>query len=291
MEIKIQGGIGNQLYQYALLIGIKSKHRKCFVNLDFYNSYMRSPREAIELYSQLGLEVSEKTLNRNFISKIYKKLCKTKFNYLVYLLNERFGNVIIEQQKFGFREILLKRNLEGVVLDGYFADFRYLKDGLEEVKVAFGKLTKRLEIHYDQQVAVHIRRGDYTKIMRSNQKSNVLDINYYKKCLKQINNKHLVLRVYTDDYEWAKSEFPVLFEGYIFDFGPEKYTDIDSLWTMSKHQYLIGANSTFSLWAYYFGMKSMNKFYFPLEWASSIENKGYKLFSDDFSNVELVRED
>jgi hypothetical protein len=252
---------------------------------------MRTPREAIKLYQPLQLEILTVSVAPNYISKIYKKLRKTKLHYLAYILNERFGNVIIEQQEFGFRKILLKRNLDGVVLDGYFADYRYLKEGLEEVKLAFEKLTKTIEISYDQHVAVHIRRGDYTKIMRSDEKSNVLDINYYRRCLEQINNKDLVLRIYTDDYEWAKLEFPVLFDGYTFDFSPEEYTDIDSLWTMSKHQYLIGANSTFSLWSYYFGMNNMNKFYFPLEWASSIQNKGYKLFSDNFNNVELIQED
>ncbi len=252
---------------------------------------MRTPRKAIKLYQPLQLEILTVSVAPNYISKIYKKFRKTKLHYLVYLLNERFGNVIIEQQEFGFRKVLLKRNLDGVMLDGYFADYRYLKNGLEEVKVAFEKLTKRKEISYDQYVAIHIRRGDYTKIMRSDEKSNVLGINYYRKSLEQMNNKDLVLRIYTDDYEWAKAEFPVLLEGYTFDFSPEEYTDIDSLWTMSKHQYLIGANSTFSLWAYYFGMNQVKKFYFPLEWAFSIQNKGYKLFSAEFNNVELIRED
>ncbi len=291
MFLKIQGGIGNQLFQYALLFTLKSTHLKPYLNLDFYSSDMRTPRDAINLYKNLELEIFKGLVLPNYISKLYKKLRKTKLHYLAYILNERFGNIIIEQQEFGFRKVLFKRNLDGVVLDGYFADYRYLKDGLEEVKVAFEKLTKRIDIPYDQQVAVHIRRGDYTKIMRSDEKSNVLDINYYRRCLEQINNKDLVLRIYTDDYEWAKLEFPVLFDGYTFDFSPEEYTDIDSLWTMSKHQYLIGANSTFSLWAYYFGMNHMSNFYFPFEWASSIQNKGYKLFSDSFNNVELIQED
>lgn len=291
MEIKIHGGIGNQLFQYARSVGVKREGFCISVNLVFYNSDVRTPREAINLYQHLELEIFKGLVTPNFISKIYKKLRKTKLHYLAYILNERFGNVIIEQQQFGFRKILQKRNLNGVLLDGYFADYRYLNDGLEEVKVAFEKLTKRIDIPYDQHVAVHIRRGDYTKIMRSDEKSNVLDINYYRRCLEQINNKDLVLRIYTDDCEWAKSEFPLLFEGYTFDFSPEEYSDIDSLWTMSKHQYIIGANSTFSLWGYYFGMNHMNKFYFPLEWASSIQSKGYKLFSNDFNNVELVRED
>jgi hypothetical protein len=252
---------------------------------------MRTPREALSLYQPLELETLTGLMAPNIITKLYKKLRKTKLHYIAYILNERFGNVITEQQEFGFRKILLKRNLDGVVLDGYFADYRYLKDGLVEVKVAFEKLTQRIDIPYDLHVAVHIRRGDYTKIMRSDEKSNVLDINYYRRCLEQINNKDLVLRIYTDDYEWAKSEFPVLFEGYTFDFSPEEYTDIDSLWTMAKHQYLIGANSTFSLWAYYFGLNNIQKAMFPTEWVASIHKNGFELFNPNLLNINLVNEE
>ena len=252
---------------------------------------MRTSREAINLYQPLELSTHRGLIVPNFISKLYKKLRKTKLHYLAYVMNERFGNVFIEQQEFGFRKILLKRNLDCVVLDGYFADYRYLKDGLQEVKVGFEKLTKRIDISYDQHVAVHIRRGDYTKILRTDEKSNVLDVNYYRRCLDRLNSKDLVLRIYTDDYEWAKAEFPVLLEGYTFDFSPEEYTDIDSLWTMSKHDNLIGANSTFSLWAYYFGMDQMSKCYFPSEWAASIQKKGFELFNPTFANFTLVNEE
>ena len=289
--IKIKGGIGNQLFQYALLVGLSKSHSKILVNLDFYNSDMRTPREAVKLYQQLELETFTGSIAPNFITKHYKKFRKTKLHYLVYHLNERFGNVITEQHEFGFRKILLERNLNGVVLDGYFADYKYLKDGLEEVKVAFEKLTRLVDISCDQHVAVHIRRGDYTQIMRADLKSNVLNIDYYRRCLDQIDNKDLVLRIYTDDYEWAKSEFPALFDGYIFDFGPEEYTDIDSLWTMSKHQYLIGANSTFSLWAYYFGLNNIQKAMFPTLWVTSIHKKGFELFNSAFANFTLVNEE
>jgi hypothetical protein len=291
LELKIQGGIGNQLFQYALLVSLKTTCLKSSVNLEFYYGVMRTPREAIRLYLLLGFKTFTNSIAPNFFSKLYKKLRKTKLHYIAYILNERFGNVITEVQQFGFRKMLMKRNLDGVVLDGYFADYRYLKNGLEEVKIAFEKLTNKVEISYDQHIAIHIRRGDYTKIMRTEEKSNVLDINYYRRCLDQINNKDLILRIYTDDYEWAKSELPVILEGYRFDFSTEELTDIDSLWTMSKHDFLIGANSTFSLWAYYFGMNKMNSFYFPQEWALSIQKKGYELFKPNLLNINLVNEE
>jgi len=127
--------------------------------------------------------------------------------------------------------------------------------------------------------------------MRTGEKSNVLDINYYKRCLDHLNNKDLVLRIFTDDYEWAKSEFPVLFEGYTFDFSPEEYTDIDSLWQMSLHQYLIGANSTFSLWTYYFNQDKIIWAGFPKEWKEGIESKRYALvFPEIHKNVHFINE-
>lgn len=69
-----------------------------------------------------------------------------------------------------------------MVLDGYFADYRYLTDSLEEVKVAFKKLTKRKEISYDIHVAVYIGRLDYTQIMcldQINKKMKWLKVNYF----------------------------------------------------------------------------------------------------------------
>jgi hypothetical protein len=109
--------------------------------------------------------------------------------------------------------------------------------------------------------------------------------------LDRLNSKDLVLRIYTDDYKWAKSEFPVLFEGYTFDFSPEEYTDIDSLWTMSKHKYLIGANSTYSLWAYYLNQKNTLWASFPKEWKEGIESKGYALVIPEIhKNVHFINE-
>ena len=292
LVFRICGGNGNQLFQYSLAKHYEKSGHKIMLDMSFFIAYKGTqPLVSNGLNNILQYSVTTQEVRKNFFSKLYKKLRKTKLHYLAYILNERFGNVITEQQEFGFRKILLKRNLDGVVLDGYFADYRYLKNGLEEVKIAFEKLTNKVDISYDHHIAIHIRRGDYTKIMRTEEKSNVLDINYYKRCLSLINKKDAVLRVYTDDYEWAKSELPVILEGYLFDFSTEELTDIDSLWTMSKHDFLIGANSTFSLWAYYFGMNKMNSFYFPQEWALSIQKKGYVLFDEDYTNFEFVQED
>jgi hypothetical protein len=149
LQIKIIGGMGNQLFLYATLASLRHVGLSVFVNLDFYSSNMRTPREAIKLYQPLELETSKDSIAPNFFSKLYKKLRKTKLHYIAYILNERFGNVITEEQQFGFRKILLKRYLDGVLLDGYFADYRYLKGGLEEVKSAFEKLTKKIDIPYD----------------------------------------------------------------------------------------------------------------------------------------------
>jgi hypothetical protein len=291
MIIKIHGGIGNQLYQYAFALSIRRQFGlDIYVNLDFFSSNMKYVRKPLEISEKLQLATSKNSIKKNIFSKLYKKLKNTKFQYLMYLANEKFGNFIEENQKYGFRFIMFKRDLNGILLDGYFTDYRYLSNGINELKEAFQQLTQNIQFDYDGYIAFHIRRGDYEKIMRTRSKSNILDIKYYERSLSKINSSIRKIRVYTDDYQWAKEKLPLLFKTYNFDFSPEFISDIDSLWTMSKHEYIIAANSTFSLWAYYFNRKNIKCFTFPMEWAESIHNKGYMLFDNDYSNVILVKE-
>jgi len=82
----------------------------------------------------------------------------------------------------------------------------------------------------------------------------------------------LYKRYHSFIFKLVETILDLKFEGYLFDF-------------------IIRANSTFNLWAYYFGMNKMNSFYFPQEWAFSIQKKGYVLFDEDYTNFELVQED
>jgi hypothetical protein len=292
MIIKIKGGIGNQLYQYAFALRVRNKHGLIVkVNLDFFDSKMKYNREPLQISEKLNLSLHKDTLKSNTVSRIYKKLKNTRLHYFAYLLNERFGNIIDEKQQFGFRSVFQNRNLEGVMIEGYFTDYRYLASSIFELKTAIEKTTCGIKYDYDGHVALHIRRGDYEKIMRKQDKSIVLDFNYYKRCFTEIESDNNIIRVYTDDYNWAKTNLPLMFNNFSFDFSPEYISDVDSLWTMSNHKYIIGANSTFSLWAYYLNAKNIKCFTFPKEWAETIQLKGYKLFDETVSNVILVKED
>lgn len=292
--VLIKGGIGNQLFQYALAITLRKEHKsEVYINLDFYSGAMLFVREPINLQNNLQLFQQFQEIQINLISRLNKKLKFSKFKYLVYLLNERLGNYLCEDSQFGFRSVFLKRDLKYVVIDGYFSDYRYIINGLDSVKGAFEKLIKNKNIDYDNFIAMHIRRGDYAAIMRSKNKSNILNILYYKKSLEHLKELYNIdkIRVFTDDYKWAKIELPLIFNNYILDFSPEQFTDVDSLWSISKHEYLICANSTFSLWAYYFGMNDIKQAIFPKEWVNSIEEKGYDLFNREILNIKLVDEE
>lgn len=288
MIVKIHGGIGNQLYQYAFLASFKINHIRAKVNLDFYKNDMLFPRESLLIYNYLNFPVVRIQIKPNFISMLSKKYNQFRF---MYLLNLYFGNVITEKIDYGFKSVFLSRGAKNILLQGYFSDYRYIRDGLSDVREAYKNLINEYNLSYQNVVALHIRRGDYSRIIRTDGKSNVLDKSYYLNCLGKLKIGEFCLRIYTDDYVWAKRELSSIFTGIELDFEPEKFNDIDSLWTMSKHQYLIGANSTFSLWAYYFGMNEMTMFYFPKEWSSSIEKKGFQLFSRLHSNYQLVNEE
>jgi hypothetical protein len=73
-------------------------------------------------------------------------------------------------------------------------------------------------------------------------------------------------------FKLVETNLDLQFEGYLFVF-------------------IIRANSTFNLGAYYFRINKMNSIYFPLEWALSIHYKGYVLFDKAYKKFKIIPED
>jgi hypothetical protein len=292
MQIKIHGGLGNQLFQLCFAYNFV-KRQRVVLDYGFYNTKMTYQREAYKLTSFDEVKISEYK-PPNVITRLHNRFRKSKFAHLTYPLNIKFGNIIKEDMNKGFQRNILMRSNENILFDGYWCDFRYLQKGLASVKTELLKNLKEFSEVQFTDIAMHIRRGDYANIKRKDGLSNILSIEYYEKVLnvlKGILGLNLFIRVYSDDYEWAILELPRIFPSHRFDFSPSTLNDLDSLWSMSQHNYLIGANSTYSLWAYYLNQENIVWSSFPKEWRDSIENKGYLLTLPEIhKNVKFIYE-
>lgn len=236
------GRLGNQLFQYAALIGLSRKYNREIVLPEWvYSKYF------------------EYESNTGFVPA--KKIEEPAFHYTP-----------------DFYDAIFKDNSE-VDLHGYFQSEKYWEDYIFEVMVALDfKKEFMAQLEYEwpienakQNIAISVRRGDYV----NNPNYELLPITYYFLALHEhfpdFENYNLI--IFSDDPDYCSLHFGCLDNAYIipnnFDnMNKSKYFDenrsaMAQLAMMSLCDHFIIANSTFSWWGAYLGEKSGSKIIRP----------------------------
>ena len=261
--IKICGGLGNQMFQYAFAKALEKRCPNFDVYLDLYwFTLIRKPSE------QTSESMSDFTL-RNYELDLFKNI-KPNFvsQDIVRAYFAKDHNPNLSQQDALARKIIAEKNAfvydENLFADqpkrffsGYFQNEKYFKDFADEIKYDFqlpdfdknDKHNQKLlkEIQSSNSVFIHIRRGDYIDLNQA------LPIEYYKKAVEYISKvvkkpKFFVFGIDSDDF--IKKEFKI---GHSFKFVGNKNTQNDEDWKdfklMQACKHAIIANSAFSWWA------------------------------------------
>jgi hypothetical protein len=252
---KLQGGLGNQMFQYAVARGLCLTDDKVYLDHQFLEKNNADNEHftarTFELCIFKNLKVSK--ANRSEINLLTSQ--KAYFKGVRFLLNYR-SNYIRHHEN----EYLSLSNLSpnaNVYLDGYFQSEKYFKHVrpqlLNEFTFprfdAFNESLKQTILKAPNAVSIHVRRGDYLKSEEILNIHGVLPFSYYQKALHSLESScsNLELFVFSEDIEWAKATF----EGYnahFFDHnrGANSWKDM-ALMTCCKHHII--ANSSFSWWA------------------------------------------
>jgi len=239
--VRIIGGLGNQLFQYAMARSISEKlgiefklDISGFENYKLHNGYRLNQFNIIE-----NIATNEEIKKFRGYEGIFRRI-----------LNKL--GLDIKRPESYYQEKFYMRYNEGVFsdnfyFDGYWQNCRYFEDIRE---ILLKELTPKnisnqaklyLKTIDENSVSIHIRRGDYLKLQNI---YNILSVDYYQKAIKILNktHKHLNFFVFSDDIEWCKNNLNIE-ATYI-----EKTTDIDDVFLMSKMGFNIISNSTFSWW-------------------------------------------
>jgi hypothetical protein len=165
---------------------------------------------------------------------------------------------VIKEKDYNYSEI--PNHNQNISLKGYFQSEEYFKDYRDKVLNMFefpDTITqfikdkhKMYNIKEDNPtVAVHIRRGDYTK---NKNKFYLQPIKYYRDSQLKIEEK-LGIRpryvYFSEDKKWVEDNFKLENDDIIIE-GNKDYEDLA---LMSSFDYFIIANSSFSWWASYLG--------------------------------------
>ena len=244
--VKISGGLGNQLFQYAF-----GQYAAEFLNTEVH--YDIQTDKDIRNFTARSLHLTK--LNLRFEYAKIEEINKIK--HFTSGITERIERKIIKLFPFVNSNYIIEDINSNIKLknnayyDGYWQSFKYIPsqnryfDNLNynEFSTDFVNIIKQIE--ESESVSLHIRRGDYLSIKKNNNIFHICSVDYYNSAICLIKNRLNNSRFYifSDDIEWAKENFNS--EEYSFISGNEPIIDV-YLMSLCKHNII--ANSTFSWW-------------------------------------------
>ncbi|MBQ2460251.1 MAG: alpha-1,2-fucosyltransferase [Bacteroidaceae bacterium] len=247
--IKMTGGLGNQMFIYALYLRMKSRYPKTWIDLS----------DMVHYKVHHGYE-----MNRVFRLP-HTEICLPQ--WLKKALEFLFFRTILERHEHGSL-----RHYDGKILwplvyyKGFYQNLAYLEGHEEEIRRAFtfnmelaSQQNKALASQIDAEpnsVSLHIRRGDYLKPEHYKAVGCVCQLPYYQKALRRMEelvpNPHYY--VFCEDMEWVRENLPLANATYInWNRGEDSWQDM-MLMTHCHHHII--CNSTFSWWGVWLSSKS-----------------------------------
>lgn len=265
--VNLIGGLGNQMFQYAMARELQSE-RGDDITISLYEckKYYRNREPNLQKMTlndhvlfkddKLPWQVN----NKNLCSKIRKMLNPEKF----LKTQAKAGMLVWYGDSFLQLPKIITKN---VYIGGYFQSERYFKSVVPFLKKEFTPRIvpsdfqeRAVQIRSQNSVCIHIRRGDYVGT-----DFEICDANYYQKALNMLVSRfpNLVIYVYSDDISWAKSIFsesplPMIFM--------ERNDDYLDLFLMSCSKYFVLSNSSFSWWAQELSDRNAKEIIAPAKW-------------------------
>jgi len=240
IKMKLYGGIGNQLFQWAYAKRL-SLDNDMIYQLD--DSHYELCKKHFYALDQIPGIKNECIISRDNTANI--------------ILEDPFHYIPLPR--------LRARNLfYTVYFDGYWQSEKYFenhKDTIYSLLKPVGDIKDRLLLKYGNNltnsVSIHVRRSDY---LNSNGFHPVLGPDYYKKALEIVGDVDNIL-IFSDDISWCKETFR--FDQQLF---VEGNTNLEDLWLMSMCNHNIIANSSFSWWGSWLNKKENKIVVAPNKW-------------------------
>lgn len=295
--VKLMGGLGNQMFQYAAAKRLAWRHGTS-LNLDL--SFLESkqtggtPRrfqlEHLNIIAQKAsrMEIALMTGKGNSFleTAAVQILQKTGFT--------KHNPNICRETHFHFDPEILALP-DNTYLEGYWQSEKYfkgigaiirseftVKSPLSEKNLALAEI-----IQATNSVSVHVRRGDYVTDEKTNASHGVCNPDYYLECESRIghtvNNPHLF--VFSDDSEWVieniRFKHPVT---YVSHNSCEAYQDL-RLMSLCKHNII--ANSSFSWWGAWLSAHTDKIILVPEKWFNDASLDTRDLIPESWIKVKV----
>jgi hypothetical protein len=265
--IRLIGGLGNQMFQYAFgrYLSIKNNIE---VKYDISDLIRKEPGN----YTIRDFDLSSFNIHESFTTEEELKYFD-KFNDLcfkvLYKLKPYYKRPIILEKDLIYNSRFLKIN-HNCYLNGYWQSEKYfidirtaiLKDFTLKHNLSEKAQNTAINIKKNMSVSLHIRRGDY--ISKYSDLYHILNDDYYEQALEYLNNYLVDFKVFvfSDDIEWVKDKYSTKANFHIV----ESNLSYEDIYLMSLCKHNIIANSSFSWWGAWLNINDNKICIAPSNW-------------------------
>ncbi len=276
--LKLQGGLGNQMFQYAFA-SILAKKNGATIKIDksFFDltekTQGHTPRDfELDIFNESFLQASPSDI------RLFHKL--STINKVKRELGLNFPKVYLEPS-LSFHPKCLSIKTP-VYIKGYFQSYKYLLGQENFIKKLFSfpidtfdPVNKKIldDIMNRTTISIHVRRGDYVNDKQTQQFHGNCGSDYYLDAiaLLGLKNKDFTLVFFSDDSDWVKKQFKDLpYPKIVVDHnvGDDNWKDM-ALMSLCSHNII--ANSSFSWWAAWLNENLEKTVVAPKKWFASPE--------------------
>lgn len=290
--IKLIGGLGNQLFQYAAGRRLASVHNtKLKLDVSGFETYtlhaytlnhfrITAPEATdAEITALKGRE------RKGFAGKIARRLAQ----FGLWPKKPRY--VKEPESGFNFGVLGLPDN---IYLEGYWQSEKYFKDREELIRREYvlraplSPVSRKASktILGSNSISIHVRRADYVTDEKSRRTYGILGMEYYDKAIKELAKRIAAPHffIFSDDIPWIREHFKLGFPASYMDFnGPEKNYEDLHLMSLCKHHII--ANSSFSWWGAWLGTNRGKIVFAPEHWFQNRSSDARDRYPKDWITI------
>lgn len=245
ITVVIQGGLGNQLFQYAYGRALMEEGKDVVFDISFF-------------------ETNTKYTKRSFLLLVFK-LCKhiitTATPYKQHLFTRIINKLDVDRK---VRYVPVDVSKDTFIADGYYNTEKYFKDIRElllqdivlvEEGEEYKKWKQKIKSAKNP-LMVHARRADYIQ-------SGFVQLGkeYYNNALKEFDDDCTIF-AFSDDIDWLNNTLGRK----VIAVSGQGLKDYEELMLMASGKYFVIANSTFSWWGAWLSNHPGKKVVAPKRW-------------------------
>lgn len=279
--VKYKGGLGNQMFQYAMQLALEKKYGKKQVAADLTHYLLQNEHNGYELENVWGLRLT------NASKEMIKKLSPYYYpGKLFFYLPEGWKRIIRDKLQHRYRERKIKNDTSVIksyyrqqdhcsyepavwmleetkdwYLDGLWQNIKYWEGIQPDIRSAFcfqneSRYTDRdilwkKQIEDSYSISIHVRRGDFI-----NSKFDICTPAYYERAMQKlqqeleqrcVDRNHIQYFFFTDDAEYVEEAFGHISNKEVIRHKTEEAILDMELMSLCKHHII--SNSTFAWWA------------------------------------------